>query len=228
MAGLNSSEVNVYISPLETTKKLRNNASKNAEDELLMFKGKSPYKNYLNREDVIVSIDTFKKEYNDLNSRKKIPNFQKKFEEFKLKYPKLSKWRELSRKLENLRESGKATFREHGEHRNNNSINNSSANHRNTLEGKINGFNVKAIIEKTPQPPTLYNRLTKRLTRKNTPKSYLATEPNSQNSIRSASAVQSVPTATPSKSSWWPFGGGRKTHHKKRHMRKGSRKIHRK
>jgi uncharacterized membrane protein YccC len=31
----------------------------------------------------------------------------------------------------------------------------------------------------------------------------------------------------PRRSSWLPWGG-RKTHHKKRHMRKGSRKIHRK
>ena len=67
----------------------RNIASKNAEDELLMFKGKSPSKNYLNRNDIIISIDKFKKDYNNLNSRKNNANFQKKFEEFKLKYPKI-------------------------------------------------------------------------------------------------------------------------------------------
>ena len=209
-------------SPLETTKKLRNNASKNAEDELLMFKGKSPSKNYLNRNDIIISIDKFKKDYNNLNSRKNNANFQKKFEEFKLKYPKLSKWRELSRKLENLRESGRAYFREHGEFNinNNNSRSNSNTNYTNTLEGKINGFNVEGILRKTPQPKKWYNL--SRFTKKNTAKSYLPTQQNPQNNIRPASAVQSVPTATPSKSSWWPFGGGRKTHRKPSGSRGGN------
>jgi hypothetical protein len=214
-------------SHLETTKEIRNIASKNAEGELLTYKGKSPYKNYLNREDVIVSIDTFKREYNNLNSRKNTPNFQTKFEEFKIKYPKLSKWRELSKKLEKLRESGRAHFREHGEYSNNDSISNSNSNYNNTLEGKINGFNVKAILKKTPQPKKWYN--VSRFTTKNRAKSYLPTQQNPQQNspIRPASPTQPVPTATPSKSSWFPWGG-RKTHHKKRHMRKGSRKIHRK
>lgn len=214
-------------SPLETTKELRNVASKNAQDELLMFKGKSPYKNYLNRNDVIVSIDTFKREYNNLNSRKNNVNFQKKFEEFKLKYPKLSKWRELSRKLENLRESGREHFRKYGEYSNNNSISNSNTNYNNTLEGKINGFNVEAIIKKTPQPKKWYN-LTG-ITKKNTAKSYLSTQQNSQKNSSISPAIPVTPVTTVSKP-WYQLWGGthRKTHHKKRHMRKGSRKIHRK
>jgi hypothetical protein len=206
-------------SPLETTKELRNIASKNAEGELLTYKGKSPYKDYLNREDVIVSIDTFKREYNNLNNRKNTPNFQTKFEEFKIKYPKLSKWRELSKKLEKLRESGRAHFREHGEYSNNDSISNSNSNYNNTLEGKINGFNVKAVLKKTPQPKKWYN--VSRFTKKNTAKSYLATQQNPQQnlSVRPAESVQPVPTATPSKSSWWPFGGRRKTNRKTRHYK---------
>ena len=215
-------------SPLETTKELRNVASKNAQDELLMFKGKASFKNYLNRNDLILSIDTFKKDYNELNKRKKNANFQKKFEEFKLKYPKLSKWRELSRKLETLRGPGRAYFRNHGEHSNNNSARNSNVNRINTLEGKINGFNVEGILRKTPQPPTLLNRLTKRFTKKKTAKSYLPTQQNPQNnsSIRPATPVTPV---TPVSKPWYQlWGGARKTHHKKRHMRKGSRKIHRK
>jgi len=202
-------------SHLETTKEIRNIASKNAEDELLRYKGKSPYKNYLNREDVIISIDTFKREYNNLNSSKNTPNFKGKFEEFKIKYPKLSKWRELSRKLEKLRESGRKNFRDNGDYISENNINNSTNNYRNTLNGKINGFNVTAILKKTPQPKKWYN--VSRFTTKNRAKSYLPTQQNSP--IRPASPTQPVPTATPSKSSWWPFGGGRKTNRKTRHYK---------
>jgi hypothetical protein len=197
-------------SHLETTKEIRNIASKNAEDELLRYKGKSPYKNYLNREDVIISIDTFKREYNNLNSSKNTPNFKGKFEEFKIKYPKLSKWRELSRKLEELRESGRAHFREHGEYISENNINNSTNNYRNTINGKINGFNVGAILKKTPQPKKWYNFSRKKTANLNLPK-----KQNPQQIL----SVQPVPTATPSKSSWWPFGGGRKTKRKTRHYK---------
>lgn len=211
------------LSPLETTKELRNIASKNAEDELLTYKGKSSYKNYLNRNDVIVSIDTFKREYNNLNSRKNTPNFQKKFEEFKIRYPKLSKWRELSRKLEKLRESGRAHFREHGEFNinNNNSISNSNTNFNNTLEGKINGFNVKAILKKTPQPKKWYN-LTG-ITKKNTlPKQQNSSNTQKNLSIRPVTPV--TPVNTQVTKPWYQFWGGK---HRKSH-RKSHRKTHRK
>jgi len=214
------------LSPLETTKELRNIASKNAEDELITYKGKSPYKNYLNREDVIISIDKFKKDYNNLNTRKNMPNFQMKFEEFKIKYPKLSKWRELSRKLEKLRESGRAHFREHGEFNtnNNNSISNSNTNYNNTLEGKINGFNIETILKKTPQPKKWYNFSRKKTANLNLPKKQNTSNTQKNLSVRPVTPVTSVTPVTPISKPWYQFWGGK---HRKSH-RKTHRKTHRK
>ena len=194
-------------SPLETTKAQRNVAAKNAEDELLIYTGKSPYKNYLNRNDIILSINRFKKNYNRNNNRNNT---------FKTKYPKLSKWRQYHKDLEKLRKPGKDHLSTYGNYanNNNNSGNNNESNYINSVEGKINGINVKAVLKKTDQAPTLYNRFTKRFTTKKTANQYLPTQQNTPNNIRSAEAVQQVSTATPSKSSWWPFGGGRKTHRK--------------
>lgn len=55
----------------------------------------------------------------------------------------------------------------------------------------------------------------------------LPTQQNLQinSSVRPAELVQPVSTATPSKSAWWPFGGGRKSH-RKTHKRKTHKRYH--
>lgn len=228
-------------SPLETTKELRNIAAKNAEGELVEYMGKPLSKEYLNRNDIIISIDKFKKNYNRKNTSKNTSNISKKnFENFKTKYQKLSKWRQYHKDLEKLRTPGKGHLSNYGYYanNNNNSGNNNESNYINSVEGKINGINVKAVLKKTDQRPTVFNRLTKRFTTKKTSNQYLPTQQNSSNiqktlknaTVRPATPVTSVtPVNTSVSKPWYQFwGGGSRTHHAKRHKRSASRKTHRK
>lgn len=172
----------------------RNAAAKNAEEELIIFIQNRPVlKNNkkFNTKNVVGSIDYI--ETMTTNNSK---------------YPNLLRWKQLHKNLQSFIDNLP-----------NNNTNNNYYNKNSIIaEGRDYGFDVNDIRSKLPQRRFLnrFPKLPKIFTKKNTAKSYLPTQQNPQQnlSVRPAEVVQPVPTATPSKSSWWPFGGGRKTNRK--------------
>lgn len=182
----------------------RNIKAKEAEQELILFiKNRPMFKNNYNfrTNDIVDSINYITTLSINNNT-----------------YPKLSEWKQLNTQVNkiiiDLPTNTKTNY--------------------NKIEiiakGKNHGFDLVSIKNQLPQPPTLLNRLTTLVTRKNTTKLDLPKQQNLQNNSAIRSATPVTPVNTP-KSSWFPklWGGRRKTQRKtKNHMRKGSRKIHRK
>ena len=192
---------------LEKLIEKRNKQAKYAEEDLILFiKNRPTYmsKNDFKRGDVISTIEDIKKNLAKIDNNT---------------YPKLFEWNKLDNDINVIIKKIPLSYY------------NKSNSNKNAIisEAKNHGIDVDAILKKLPQRSVL-NRLPKFpnfstiSTRKNKANPDLSTQQNPQNtlSIRPAEGVQPVPTYTPSKSSWWPFGGRRKTNRKPSGSRGGN------